>query len=165
LCCETARCQVRHVLDLGPRSRSVWSEVSSATVHCTNGEAFPGLERFRVRTVSRALTMSYHPGMLMPKFCIPISYRSNSSMRIWESYHCDRYCRCIREYELDFLKFPPPSPILGQPNPRAVYQRDFIRPIVGFFGMLTSPHHCNLVSNLSCMTYECWRTCLQGHAT
>jgi hypothetical protein len=85
----------------------------------------------RVRTVSRALTMSYHPGMFMPKFCRPISYRSGS-MRTWGSYHCDRYCWCIGEYELDILKLPPPSPILAQPKPRTLYQRDFIRPIVGF---------------------------------
>ena len=86
---------------------------------------------FRVRTVSRALTMSYHPGMLKPKFYRPISYRSDS-MRTWESYHCDRYRWCIREYELDFLKLPPPSPILGQPNPGTLHQRDCIRPIVWF---------------------------------
>src|SRR5437660_1466393 len=46
-------------------------------VRYANGEAFPGLEGSRVRTVSRALTMSYHPGMLMPKFCRSLSYQSD----------------------------------------------------------------------------------------
>jgi hypothetical protein len=97
--------------------------------------------------VSRALTMSYHPGMLMPKFYRPISFRSDG-MRTWESYHCDRYRWCIREYELDFLKLPPPSPILGQPNPGNTASARLYQANRWDFCMLTSPHHCNLVSIL-----------------
>jgi hypothetical protein len=94
--------------------------------------------------------------MLMPKFYRPISYRSDG-MRTWESYHCDWYRLCIREYELDFLKLPPPSPILGQPNPETLHQRDCIRPVVEVF--VCSPARTTAISSAS---FHVWRTNVSG---
>ena len=62
--------------DLGRRTQSIYSEPALANA-LFRVAALLRVELFGVLTVSRALTMSYQPGMLIPKFCRHVSKTSS----------------------------------------------------------------------------------------
>ncbi len=73
------------------------------------------------QTSSRRLTISYHPGMLMPPFCPPrhvsVVLVSPSRPGPCRTYHGDGDVRRVWKHELDVLKLAPSAPRLGEGDP------------------------------------------------
>jgi hypothetical protein len=65
------------------------------------------------RTASRGLTISYHPDILIPKFCKQVLVTGEGLEGLKEgAYDCDRNLRRIWEYELHFIEFLSSPPVL-----------------------------------------------------
>jgi len=70
------------------------------------------------RTASRGLTISYHPGILIPKFCrqVLVNWTGGGGLGGCSledaAYDCDRDLRRIWEYELHFIEFLSSPPVL-----------------------------------------------------
>jgi hypothetical protein len=64
------------------------------------------------RTESRGLTISYHPAILIPKFCTQALVNGEGLAGLKEgAYDCDRNLRRIWEYELHFIEFLSSPPV------------------------------------------------------